>query len=239
MRSLTMVACLAAHFRYFQQHQQRRGIGRSTGPMLRMLLQHLADVAGAGARARELHPPVVRQVVVLADERQQDAATERRLGCGGLLRDSRGKPPPENGCDESLAGIREGKSARLQHVPREEETGQRKAVGDIVQRRRDRLPTGTPVAGTACPARARPRCVKPRARISATHSPDQARRRSRRSSPGRGRSPVRPASAARNEPSPSRPPADPRDDRAWRPDDREPPDADRAPATAGTARPDG
>ena len=120
----------------------------------------------------------MRQAVVLEYERQQEVAADRRLSvrlrAGGLLRNARGKPPPENRGDESLARIGEGQSARLQHVAREEESGQREAVGDVVRRRRGPPPTEMPAGGTAGPARARRRRARPRGRTSATHSPDRS-----------------------------------------------------------------
>ena len=242
MRSLIVVASLAALFAISNSTS-----GNAASASQRANASYASSNASQtsrarGARAGELHSPGMRQAVVLADGRQQEARllTGRlrvRSGAAALLRNARGKPPPQNRGDEALARVGEGQSARLQHVAREKESGQRKAVGDVVERRRDRCPTGTPAGGTAGPARARRRCATPRGRTSATHSPDHPRRRSRRSLRDRGQSPARPASAIRNAPSPAPPSSDRRDARASRRDDRAPPDADRAPATAGTAPP--
>jgi len=65
VRSLIVVASLAALFRYFQQHQQQCGIGQSTGQCLVCFIQRFAYVTGAGARDGELHTSGMRQVVVL------------------------------------------------------------------------------------------------------------------------------------------------------------------------------
>ena len=137
MRSLIVVASLAALFAISNSTSSNAASANQRANVSYASSNVSQYVTGAGARAGELHSSGMRQAVVLADERQQaltvDWATDSDPGRRRLLRNARGKPPPQNRGDKSLARIGEGQSARLQHVPREKKPGQRKPVGDVVR----------------------------------------------------------------------------------------------------------
>ena len=167
----------------------------------------------------------------------------RRTTSAHVSRRTDSRPMPRHRVDKPVAGIGMALPARLQHVAQQEQPGQPKTVLQVLvgpavraalafaqERRQPQQPVAPGLAG---------RAATPRRRISARRRSGPRSRRSRRNFPDRARSRVRPASPARTGPDAPRPRRRRRNHRACAPASRRCLRADRAPATAAPARPDG